>query len=99
MNGIIEQQLIDDDALTDEVAKANRPLTSDECLLKLARYGKPSVRRLDNGFWRASIDMLVTGAGVNFSVASGLDMATPADALNQCAERVEESLKRLGVKP
>ena len=30
MDGIIEQQLIDDDALTDEVAKANRPLTSDE---------------------------------------------------------------------
>ncbi len=59
----------------------------EACLLELEKYGNPWLAKQKSG-WFTSIDVFVTGEGVEFEVKSDFGHAKPKDALNQCFSRL-----------
>lgn len=68
--------------------------TLEFILAFLALYGKPTLLRMTNG-WYSSLEVLVSGVGVQFKITSDTDHATPREAAQCCKDRLEEALKRL----
>lgn len=69
-------------------------MTLEECLEAISKYGRPSVRK--NSYsdgWSSSIDMFVSGKGVEFSIRG--EGHTPSDAAKDCLHRVNKTLKEL----
>jgi hypothetical protein len=60
-------------------------------LLKLARHGEPRLSLHDSG-WHCAVDMHVAAVGAKFSVSTDFKQATPLNAAEQCAERIEAML-------
>jgi hypothetical protein len=67
----------------------------DELLIEMMKYGKPRVSCCGANEWHSSIDMWVTGAGVEFSVKSDFKHKTPLEATIVCAKRMSEALNSL----
>ncbi|MCK5601803.1 hypothetical protein KAR91_08045 [Candidatus Pacearchaeota archaeon] len=66
----------------------------EECLVELEKYGHPRVSKSKNG-WNSSIDVFVTGKGVEFEVRSEYGMKTPKVAINQCYERLIQAIQKI----
>lgn len=66
-------------------------MSLEELLEALTAYGSPRVSRMRNG-WYAGIEMHVSSAGADFKINSGFDMDTPLAAVQQCTQRVLETL-------
>lgn len=66
----------------------------EEILLFLALYGKPRLSWLTNG-WYCCLDVMVTGKGVEFKIASEFDHPTPLEAVMVCKQRLEEAMRSL----
>lgn len=82
-------------AIIEKFTKIN---TIEEGLELLCQFGNPRLSRIgkqDKADWYCNIDMFVTGKGVEFKVASDFDCKTPVAAVNQCCERLKETLKSL----
>lgn len=63
-------------------------------LVWLTRFGKPRLVVIDEG-WHASIEMHVASVGASFTVRSEFDMSTPEAAIDQCIQRMLDSLAKL----
>ena len=74
------------------------PYTLEELLLFLTRFGKPRCGMFGTG-WSCQVEMHVVSVGTSFEVKSDFGMETPLAAAKQCAERLIETLTKLGVKP
>jgi hypothetical protein len=69
-------------------------LTLEEILAFLALYGKPSLFRMTDG-WYSSLEVLVSGSGVQFKITSESNHRTPREAAECCKDRLEEALRAL----
>jgi hypothetical protein len=65
-----------------------------EALKYLCNYGNPRVSRI-NGGWCSSMDMFVSGKGVEFEIKSEFNHKTPEKAVEQVIERMVDALKKL----
>lgn len=68
--------------------------TIEELLDYLCKFGLPRLGKTDKG-WYAVVDMFVTGVGVSFEIKSGFGNRTPKAALIVCAERLDNTFKKL----
>lgn len=66
----------------------------DKCLFELERYGRPMLSKMDSG-WYCKVDVFVTGKGTEFKVRSDFGCKFPKLAVNQCYNRLVESIKKL----
>ncbi len=66
----------------------------EQSLEYLSRYGRPRVSKLSEG-WHCSVEVFVTGPGVQFEVKTGFNHATPRDAAALCCDRLNAALKGL----
>ncbi len=64
-----------------------------EILLALSAFGHPNVYSNEDG-WLVSVDMHVAAAGTSFKIRSEFGRPTPLAAAQQCATRVQETLKQ-----
>lgn len=63
-----------------------------EALLgEMSWYGYPRLNRFESG-WHCSIDVFVSGAGVEFKVASEFKHPTARAAAEECSGRLEAAL-------
>lgn len=60
----------------------------------LALYGRPSLFRMAEG-WYSGLEVLVSGAGVQFKITSDYNHQTPREAVECCRTRLEEALRNL----
>lgn len=74
-----------------ESASKNESL--EGLLQQLCHFGRPSITRLDNGWW-CRCAMHVATAGTTFQIDSETKHKTPTDAARECAERVVATLKQ-----
>ncbi|MBS1729828.1 MAG: hypothetical protein JSS67_03520 [Bacteroidetes bacterium] len=70
----------------------------EDLLLRLNTFGKPSLHRMDKGWW-CSIDMFVSAKGTDFKIKSEWDCATPTLAVQQCLQRVAETVGSVKAMP
>lgn len=63
-------------------------------LVWLTKFGKPSVRRMDKG-WYCGIEMHVASIGSRFDVKSDFDHASPAIAVDELIRRMLAALAML----
>lgn len=82
---------------TNSIASCAQPLSLEETLAELTRYGRPSlgIYSDDKNTWECGLKVRVTGTGVVFSVSSGFDNPTPLAAARLCHQRLISSLKEL----
>jgi hypothetical protein len=73
---------------------ADRAVPLDAMLDALSKFGKPRLSHTGAG-WYCAVDMYVGEQGVEFKVASEFGLRSPADAVRQCAERMDIALKAL----
>lgn len=64
-------------------------------LLQLTRYGLPSLRLFDDG-WYCCVAMNTSTPGAEFKVTSEFRHRTASSAVKQAAERVAEALRARG---
>ena len=81
--------------LSNIAAFRTEPMPLEECLTELEKYGRPSLRKVNGSGWRTSIDVFVTGQGVEFEVKSNLDCETPVIAANECYQRLVKAIKQI----
>lgn len=62
-------------------------------LLALTAFGHPNVYSDADG-WQVSVDMHVAAAGTSFKIRSEFRHPTPIAAAQQCASRVQDTLKQ-----
>lgn len=65
----------------------------EECLDELQKFGKPRVSKLRG--WNASIEVFVTGKGVEFQINSDFSHETPKEAVNVCYERLLIAIRKI----
>ena len=70
------------------------PLSLEDCLIELEKYGEPMLSKMDKG-WYSKVEVFVTGEGVKFDVKSRFDCKTPKDAANECYGRLLKALARI----
>ena len=66
----------------------------EEILLELSRYGQPRLRKMSDG-WYCSIEVFVTGKGVEFKVSSDFDDKAPKDAAVKCYELLLKAIQQI----
>lgn len=71
------------------------PISLEEMLLALAKYGKPRISH-DGSGWYCAIEMYVSSSGVDFKVASEFGCSSPMAAALQCASRLDKAIKDIG---
>lgn len=77
-------------------AEAQPNLTTLEgILLDFTRYGRPRLQCMDDMTWYCAIDILVTGKGIDFKVASDFKQKTPLNAAQQCHERMRDAMRNI----
>lgn len=69
-------------------------LKLEVCLEELAKYGEPRLSKCDKG-WHCSIDVFVTGEGVEFKVRTDFRQKTPTDAANNCYALLMKALEKI----
>lgn len=74
------------------------PASLEEKLVWLTRFGQPVLRNMGSG-WYAGIEMHVSSKGATFKVDSDFKHETPVSAIDQCIERMLQTLVDLGAKP
>lgn len=67
----------------------------DECLAELEKYGNPTLGKVDSDGWYCKVKVFVTGKGAEFKVMSGFDYKTPKLAVNECYDRLIDSIKKI----
>ena len=68
-------------------------------LKELQKYGRPHLSCMKDGDWYSSIEIFVTGQGINFKIQSEFDHPTPEDSLHELRQRVQQSLSELKNRP
>lgn len=68
----------------------------ESILASLAKYGRPRLGLYDGG-WYCTVDMFVTGDGVEFKIASEFKNPTPLQAAFVCWERLQHTLDGLRI--
>lgn len=76
-------------------APESEPETLEDALLDMCQYGAPKLSMLKTG-WHCWIEMRVTGSGVSFEVKSEFGHKTPRAAVNECRNRIKETIAQLG---
>jgi hypothetical protein len=77
-------------------AQQHQLVMLEEVLAELTKYGAPRIGQYSSG-WCCSVEMRVSSQGVDFKITSGFDNSTPLQAAIACAERVEATLKDIGL--
>lgn len=73
---------------------AHPDLTTLESALNcMTKYGRPKLYCMDDMTWYCTIEVFVTGKGVDFKVASDFKQKTPLNAAQQCHERLRAAMK------
>lgn len=60
----------------------------------MQKYGRPRVAMLDGG-WCCIVDMRVASVGTEFKIASEFGHPSPRAAAEQCAQRMQQTLRDL----
>lgn len=64
-------------------------------LLYLSKYGLPRVSMMRDGTWLCTVEVFVTGDGVQFEVKSSMDDRTPIEAVDACVARLNAALDQI----
>lgn len=72
--------------------------TLEGVLQDLTKYGRPRLSCMDDMTWYCSIEVFVTGKGIDFKVASDFKQKTPLNAAHQCHERVRDVMRDISEK-
>lgn len=72
--------------------------TLEGVLMDLTKYGKPRLSCQDGMTWYCAMEVFVTGAGIDFKIASEFGQKTPLSAAQQCRERLLEAMKNIADK-
>lgn len=67
-----------------------------DVLLRLARFGKPTITSMRGGVWWCYVSMHVAAVGASVDVKSESDHPTPISAALQCEQRINEMIANLG---
>lgn len=81
-------------SLSNIAAFRSEPMELTECLSELEMYGRPRVSKGSAG-WNSSVDVFVTGKGVEFEVKSDYGCKDPTEAANQCYQRLVKAIKQI----
>jgi len=69
--------------------------STDEYLDKLSDYGNPRLSNTGNREWLCTLEMFVTGEGVEFKIRPSSKERTPLDASRKCYELMIKALEEL----
>lgn len=72
--------------------------STEDMLLELARFGRPSLMQHSDGTWGCSVDVKVNSTGVDFKVRADHNHKNMRASVRQCLERLRKSLSDLGVQ-
>lgn len=70
-------------------------MTLEQLLDQMTLYARPKLHNMDDGTWYCACDMLVTGVGVSFKIASDFKHPTPVSAAQQCYDRMLDALRSI----
>ena len=68
--------------------------TTDELLEELCKYGRPRLSKHKEG-WHVGMDVFVCGKGVDFTVSTDFNQATPHAALTECHSRLTQAMAKI----
>lgn len=69
--------------------------TLEYLLDEMARFGDPRLSRFDGKTWYCSLDVFITGKGVEFKIKSEINHPTHLEAANVCYERMQDALNKI----
>ena len=70
-------------------------MTTDDMLMNLCQYGKPSLTRMANGWW-CRVTMNTDSAGASIQIDSETNHTMPRMAVIECATRIDDFLAKVG---
>lgn len=80
-------------------ADAQANLTTLEDLLRdFTKYGRPRLQCRDDMTWYCTIEIFITGKGIDFKVSSDFKQTTPLNAAQQCHERMRDAMRDISNK-
>lgn len=83
-------------SVVSEILHKEKEPSVERMLLELAMFGQPRLGIYGSGYgWHCSVNMFVTGQGIQFEVKSSFDHLTPISAVKECMQRLYEAMSKL----